>query len=398
MRVRGATNRLLPGCLLLLALIAAGVPADATADWWDDLDRGNAAPLDDVITRPSRYQDQRITFFCVFRRRDEVFAPLAAPFQPQKHENLAVWRDGAPVWEKDAYKQDYPFLYIPKAHPQHGDILRMEEFTRLEVTGRIKGAIRARPCIEILSFRETGQRLGVYVVKSMMAGDRYSEIGDLELAYENYRRALTPDLPPTYDLYVRRRLSDALRRLGRVDEARRVDGGDILGDGAAPDVQPPPPGGRLGDPLPGTPGAPSPGTAPAPVTGELPGERIAPGPMTDDLPGRPADAPPAFPPAAPAAGPGSPPAPAPGGRPGAITSDLPGTPAPAGPPPVITSDLPGTPVPAVPVPPIVEDVPDADEAPAPAEADVPPLPPLEEKPPLPPGAPPRRSPRLTGVK
>ena len=65
---------------------------------------------------------------------------------------------------------------------------------------------------------------------------------------------------------------------------------------------------------------------------------------------------------------------------------------------VITSDLPGTPVPDVAPPPIGEEVPEEEEDPASEEAEVPPPPPLEEKPPLPPGAPPRRSPRLTGVK
>ena len=391
MRVRGAT-----ACLLFLALLVLSSPPEAAADWWEDLDRGKAAPLDDIILRPSKHKNQRITFFCVFRQRDEIFAPLAAPFQPQKHENIAVWIDGAPVWEKGAYTEDYPFLYIPKAHAQHAELMQLEEFTRLEVTGRIKGAIRARPCIEILSFRKTGQRLGRTVVQSMMAGDRYSELGELELAYENYRRALTPDLPPTYDLYVRRRLSDALRRLGRVDEARRIDGGDILGGTGAPEPQAPPPGGRLGDPLPGTPGAPSPGVAPPPVTNELPGQPVGPGPLTEDLPGQPADAPSPFPPAAP---PGAVPNPAPAGPPPAITSDLPGSPAPAGPPPAITSDLPGTPAPDPAPLPIVEDVPEEEDDDEQEEAEETPAPPpLAEKPPLPPGAPPRRTPRLTGVK
>lgn len=388
MRVRWVTAG-----LLLLALLAAVTPAHA--DWWDDLDRGKEVALDDIVLRASRYKDQRVTFFCIYRQRDQVFAPLAAPFQPQNHANLAVWADGTPVWEKKAYTKDYPFLYIKRSHPQHAELLQLEEFTRLEVTGRIKGAIRARPCIEIQSFRQTGQRLGRYVVQSMMAGDRHSELGDQELSYENYRRALTPDLPTTYDLYVRRRLSDSLRRLGRIDEARKIDGGEILGDGAAPEALPRPPGGRLGDPLPGTPGAPAPGGQPGPVSDDLPGERLAPGPVTNDLPGQPTDAPPAFPPAAPAAAPDAPPA----QPPAAITSDLPGSPAPAGPPPAITSDLPGSPAPApAPAPlPIVENVPDEEEEPEPEEA-VPPPPPLPDKPPLPPGAPPRHTPRLTGVK
>jgi len=409
--------------VLLIAGALSASAGVARAGWWDDLDRGVFVQLDDVVLHPSRYRDQILTFFCVFRQTDQIFAPLAAPFQPQRYENLAVWPDGTPVWEKEAYTKDYPFLYISRAHPQHPEIVRMEEFTRLEVTGRIRGMIRARPCIEILSFRRTGQPLGNVVVQSVIRGDRYSELGELDLAYENYRRALTPDLPPTYDLHVRRRLADALRRLGRGDEARVVEGGPILGAGGAPEAQPRPPGGLLGDPLPGTPGTTTPSTAPPPVATDLPGQPLKPGPISQDLPGRPAgEAPPAaFPPptapsspSAPAPGtPGGPPPPiardlpgqpapgqgTPGGPPPPIARDLPGQPAPGqgapgGPPPPIARDLPGQPAPSgqPAPPPIVKEVPDEDEDEE--EAEEPPPPP----PPPPPGAPPRRAPRLTGVK
>lgn len=344
MRIRTRT------VVLLLGVLAAGGAGPASAGWWDDLDKGRSVSLPDVIAQPSRYKDQILSFFCIYHGRDQVFAPLAAPFHPQRHENFAVWPDGAPLWEKKAFGRDYPFLYISRAHPQHADLLGLEEFSRIEVTGRVRGMIRARPCIEVRSFRRTGQRLGLEVVRSVMVGDRYSEFGDLDLAYENYRRALQPDLPSTYDLLISKRLAETLRRLGREDEARQIEGSRILGGSGPPEPEPAPPGGRLGDPLPGMPGgngAPSsaPGTAPAPLTEDLPGQPYVPSPITRDSPGTPVG------------------------------------PAPAPPAPLAT-DLPGQPV----GPPVVP--PDEEETPP-----VPPPPPA-----VPPGAPPRRSPRLTGVK
>ena len=126
------------GVILPLGVVRAG--------WWDDLDRGEEVKLSDLIAQPSRYEGRILSFFCVFHRRDQVFAPLAAPYTPQRFENFAVWPDGAPIWEEEAYQKDYPFLYLERAHPQQADLLGLEMFTRVEVTGRIRGAIRARPC------------------------------------------------------------------------------------------------------------------------------------------------------------------------------------------------------------------------------------------------------------
>ncbi len=368
-------------------LLALALDRPARAGWWDDLDKGQSVGLGDLIAQPDRYRTGLVSFFCIFHRRDQVFNPIATPFHPARYANVAVWADGAAVWDQDTYAHDFPFLYMDQQNPQHDALTSLEAFTRIEVTGRVRSILRSIPQIEVVSFRPTSQRVGGYVVQSVMAGDRHAEAGDLDLAYENYRRALTPDLPPAYEMLVKKRVAEALRRLGRGDEADRMDGGGIVASSGAPETRPVVPGGSgglLGDPLPGPAGPPpglggpvavapppsaagapagtppgpgQPGAPPGVITSDLPGQPVGAGPLTTDLPGTPVGAP-------------SPPRAAPPARPASGAG--PASPARGAPPKPRTDDLPGTP---------------DDEA----EAPTPP-------PPVPAGAPRRHAPRLTGVK
>ncbi len=399
-------------------LLVALVVSPALAGWWDDLDRGESVSLADLIAQHSRYRDRVVSFFCIYHGRDEVFAPLASPFSPQRHMNFAVWKDGVPVWEQEGFKRDYPFLYMGRTHPQLGELSALEMYTRIEVTGRVKGLIRARPCIDVISFRQTGHRLGKQVVQSIMAGDRHAEQGRDELAYDNYLRALQPDLPPAYQLLVEKRVAEGLRRLGRHAEAASIEGGGILGAGGPPGRTgrgQHAPGSLLGDPLPGDPAAASPG-----------GQGRPPLITTDDLPGQPAGASAGTPAGAPPGpGPASPPRdvvtptgdlPGQPVGPRPFTRDLPGTPAAEAPNPALTA--PPTPPAAVPPPLLPPPAPESPARPGP-EAPVPPAPPppATEAPPAgdapspeprpdaepeatkPPRVPPsRHQPRLSGVK
>jgi hypothetical protein len=387
----------------------------ASAGWWDDLDRGELVRLGDVFAAPSRYSDRPITFACVVLGRDEVYFPLATPFSEARWDNVAVWDDGAPLWEEETFKRRArPYLYLEKSHPQRDALFRLEPFTRVEVTARVRAVHRSIPFLEILSWRPTGWRLGERVVRAVIRGDnkvREGGEGNLEAALESYAGALAPDLAPVYALPIRKRAADVLRRLGRADEADAMEGTAILGAAPAPPSGP-------GDP-----------TADAPA--------VAPPFVSEDLPGRPAEA--AAPAEAPPATPGPPPSPSSG--PPLVTSDLPGVEVPAAPPapglpepgpapatpstappataeapatggggalppPVVrptTRDLPPAPAEAVapppPAPRAATPAPSAAPPPTPPPAALPPTAPLRVAPPAPaPASPPTRQPRLEGVK
>jgi len=292
---------LLPALLVLLALPAPR--AQAGDGWWGGLDEGEAVSLADVLRGPRDYRGKTLTFFCIFHRKESYFDPVRTPFNPERYDNFSVWPDGAALWQEKAYVNDMPFLYIRRNHTQRDAIMRLDPVTRIEVTGSIREMLRGRPTIEVFSFRKTGHRVSRQVMRDINAANNYARLGTengYQLAARRFKSALTPDLPPLYEIAVRKMLAQALRKLGHADEAAAYERGETYGtpdlaepdpravaprgDLPAPIAEPgtfPTPRGR-GDDLPGTPAGDLPG-APLPPAG-----RDAPNPLTSsDLPGAP---------------------------------------------------------------------------------------------------------------
>jgi len=373
---------------VLGAVLAVGrlpvAPACADGGWWSDLDKGQGVRLTDVLEAPDRHRGRSLTFTCVFHQQEREFNPLRTRFNAERYDNISVWPDGAVLWKQEDYARDFPFLYVARNNPQRDALLRLEGFTRIELTARIEAVVDGNPFLEVVSARVTGHRLGREVMTYMLRGEVHGRTAGAEsqtLAAENFEAALrvAPDLAPIYATLVRQRLAEALRNLGRDDEAARVLAGGT--STTAPlDL--------------GT----EPATFPAVNRDSLPGEEVIGPPTTPTLP-PPADLPPprrsAPPPPAPPSE--SPVEPAPQFVPGErIEPSLPGVPVgeeplpararmPLPPPPLpqpsSRATLPGT-APQGVAPPVG----------APKVID-PPLPPTP-----PGGAPPPRRPRLAGVK
>lgn len=438
---RGSVAR--RGVLLALALLGAGgvlgvadLPsAQADQGWWGDLDKGQSVRLGDILASPERFRGRTLTFTCVFHRPEREFNPLRTRFNAERYDNVSVWPDAAEVWAAKGYEQDFPFLYVARSHPQRDELLRLETFTRLEVTARIEAVLSNTPFLELTAWRATGHRLGKEVVEAMTRGETYARSADPDaraIAIDNFRRALDllPDLAPVYAERIRQRLAKALVEAGRADEAQGLSAAplDAAPSGGAPGIPLGPtlpgqevPAGPAGSPdgaLPPTgalgaggtlPGIPvdegPPPRTPLPAPAPLP---VAPAgsaePWGPTLPGTPYDAPPA-PAAAPLPAPARPPAPASAPAPARAPSSVPAPAAPrpapsevrtwpgtsVPPPPGTLPPAPaaGTPAPALPA----ASLPGTPvEPPAPVVVD-PPLPP-----PAPGGAPPPRRPRLAGVK
>ncbi|MCA9314611.1 MAG: hypothetical protein KDB73_03885 [Planctomycetes bacterium] len=256
-----------PAAGLLVAILAvccAAAGAHAEDDgWWGGLDEGQNVRLDDVLASPADYSDRTLTTIVLFHARDKLYDPMRTIFNARRFANFSAWPDGAAVWDTGPYERDHPFFYVSRTHPQIGELLASRVFTRLELTLRIRARIHGRPAFEVLSWRPTGHRMGEAVVRDVMAGDNYVRStgrSNLQLAASRYRNVLVrfPDLPPVYDMQVRRRLATVLRQLGHPREADDVEGGvPIVGGGRLPD----PEQGNFPLPEPG-PATPAPGTAP----------------------------------------------------------------------------------------------------------------------------------------
>lgn len=229
MRIRRAIPRTVAPALGLLLglLVATPRPAQAEGGWWGDLDKGLGVRLADVVQSPERFRGRLLTFPCVFHRVEREFNPLRTRFHVERYDNVSVWPDGAPLWQREAFAQDFPFLYVARAHAQRDALVQQATYTRLEVTARIEAIVDGYPFLEVTAVRATGHKLGAQVMERMLAGEVFCSQDSQEaqeLAVQRFRAALEvlPDLAPVYDLRIRERLAQALRRLGRDEEAGRL--------------------------------------------------------------------------------------------------------------------------------------------------------------------------------
>lgn len=224
--------RALVAVVLLVGALApwagARLPAaHADGGWWGDLDKGLGVRLGDVIQSPERYRGQLLTFTCVFHQVEREFNPLRTRFHVERYDNVSVWPDGAAIWEREAFAQDFPFLYIARAHAQRDALVQQPMYTRLEVTARIEAVVDGYPFLEVAAVRATGYKLGRQVMDLMLAGEVHGSQASADsqaVAAQKFGAALQvlPDLAPVYAVRIRERLAVALRRLGREEEAQRL--------------------------------------------------------------------------------------------------------------------------------------------------------------------------------
>lgn len=251
-RVLARVPRALPCAarrLVLLALLAvamAGVPraaAEAEDGWWGDLDKGLGVRLGDVIQSPERYRGRVLTFTCVFHQVEREFNPLRTRFHVERYDNLSVWPDGTAIWEREAFAQDFPFLYIARAHAQRDALVQQPMYTRLELTARIEAVVDGYPFLEVTAVRATGYKLGRQVMDLMLAGEVHGSQASADsqaVAAQKFEAALQvlPDLAPVYAARIRERLAVALRRLGRDADAERVLAAAVAPAAAPPEAAP----------------------------------------------------------------------------------------------------------------------------------------------------------------
>jgi hypothetical protein len=364
--------------LAFLGLAGAVAPPARAGGWWDDLDKGDPVRLADLVADPHAKHEGAVTFPCVYRGLDKVFSPYFTSFTPEKHVNVSVWLDGSPIWEREAYTRDeFPFLYLRRDHPQRDEVLRLQPFTRIEVTGRVRDVYRARPWIEILAFRVTPATLGKDVVEYVKTGDGFASRGDATHADAYYARALSEvSLEETYAMRIRKRRGDVLRAAGRDADAALAQGGPILGGTPipGPDAAAPPPEVEAPPAAPGRdtfPDDPIPSVRTAPP-GASPAGDSRPTELTTDLPGVPYGSPTPLP---------SSPSPPPPTAPRATQPATPPAPAPAR----ATAPGPGAPAAAPPAPPAAAPAARGNPEKAAKPTEVPP-------------PPPPRVPRLSGVR
>ena len=63
---------------------------------------------------PKAFKAAEVTFRGQFHKLSGVFSPFFTLYTPSGFLNFASWEYEAPLWKKEVFKSDFPFLYVAK--------------------------------------------------------------------------------------------------------------------------------------------------------------------------------------------------------------------------------------------------------------------------------------------
>lgn len=203
----------LSAVLILLTLVAAPV----SAGWWDTLFDHSIVPLERVIQSPESFRGNLVTFVVQFHRLGSIENPFFTKFESDWYTNFAVWPESAPIWEKNAYKSDFPFMFVKRGTDLAAAILQAPMYSRWVVTGRVEEVFRGKPWIDVTAVKRLETQIDepalVHLVKGLMLRDlrRY------DAAAAEFRAVDRQEIPENVRVMAIREEGLALHNAGKSD-------------------------------------------------------------------------------------------------------------------------------------------------------------------------------------
>lgn len=207
------THRLLP--LLLVPVLAA----PALGGWWDDIYEEKTVALSDILKRPESFRGIDVAFVVQFHAVGEIDNPFYTKFEKDYYLNFSVWADDAPIWDRDAYQKDFPYMFIERNAPEHVAFVKARMYDRFAVVGHVAEVFRGKPWIEVKGFRRVEGAMTEPSLAHMVKAFTFRKYHKHAVAAHEFQRALSDTLPPAVRLTILRSRAESLLELGQNEAA-----------------------------------------------------------------------------------------------------------------------------------------------------------------------------------
>ena len=169
---------------------------------------------------PNAFKAAEITFRGQFHKLSGVFSPFFTLYTPSGFLNFAAWEYDAPIWKKEVFKSDFPFLYVAKGDRDLCDrISNMKAFTRFEATGVVESTFNDIPWIRVHEVKELPRGLTKETIRHMAKGYAFKlKDNHLNAAIE-FSKAYHKNLPEDVRTLIRKEEGKSLYVVGSYPEA-----------------------------------------------------------------------------------------------------------------------------------------------------------------------------------
>jgi hypothetical protein len=176
--------------------------------------------LEDIQANPESYKATMLTFRGQFHRFNDVYSPFYTIFNSQSYLNFSMWNYQAPLWEKEQYKTDFPYLYVDKKDRELCEqMMELKQYTRVEFTGEVRSTFNSIPWIQVLSVKTLPRALSRNTIAHMARGFSFKKKGDNVNASLEFGKAWSNTAPYQVQYLIRKEEGRTLFIIGSYAEA-----------------------------------------------------------------------------------------------------------------------------------------------------------------------------------
>jgi hypothetical protein len=222
-----------------LALMGATpVPAPAAFGGGDET-RVVATTLTDIRSTPESFKGVWVTFPVQFFAVGRLHNPFFTRFVASDYANFHFWADEQPIWQREAYDDLFGLAFMNKESDQLQEMVAMDRFARLRVTGIVRNTFQGSPWIEIVSFERLGGNVDVATLAHMFRGEEHMKRRQWMQAVSELSLAPVEGVPSHVKAAVHRDLGTCYLRLGEAQTALQhlETAVSLAGDHADPETR-----------------------------------------------------------------------------------------------------------------------------------------------------------------
>lgn len=170
--------------------------------------------LEKVLGNPQPFEGLTVTFIVQFHRLGRLDGPVFTKFEKDWYQNFSAWPDGAPLWDKDAYKKDYQYFFISRLSEGANQIIHAPNYSRWLITAEVSEIFNGKPWFEVKGLTQLETSLRTASLQQLVKGFRASKAGKYELAAKAFGAADAGTLPANIRLMAMNEEASALHAAG----------------------------------------------------------------------------------------------------------------------------------------------------------------------------------------
>ena len=170
--------------------------------------------LTNIRATPESYKGVWVSFQVQFSSVGRLQNPFFTRFVASDYANFHAWADEQPIWRQEAFDDLFGLLFVSKENEQMQDMVRLDRYDRIKVTGVVQNTFQGMPWIEVKSFKRVSGKVDSATLSHLYRGEQHMANRAWNLAISELSMAPVDGVPTHVKAAVHKDLGFCFLRLG----------------------------------------------------------------------------------------------------------------------------------------------------------------------------------------